>query len=88
MQSQSREGNNGGIETKNSNGEQLTEVSQLDMSENVEATFLDVIDEGDEAHAAARVGNHQEDLGPPKLDVVLPHVQHQQVFTHLQGAGQ
>ena len=54
------------------------------MSEHVEATFLYVIDEGDEAHAAAGVGNHQKDLGSPELDVVLPHVQHQQVLTHLQ----
>lgn len=46
------------------------------MSQHVEAALLDVIDEGDEAHTASRVGNHQQDLRPPELDVVLPHVQH------------
>lgn len=53
------------------------------MSQDVEAALLDVVDEGDEAHAAARVGHHQQDLGPPELDVVLPHVQHEQVLAHL-----
>lgn len=47
------------------------------MPQHIEAALLDVIDEGDEAHAAARVGNHQEDLRSPELHVVLPHVQHQ-----------
>lgn len=61
----------------------LTEISQLDVSQDVEAALLDVVDEGDEAHAAARVGHHQQDLGPPELHVVLPHVQHQQVLAHL-----
>lgn len=44
------------------------------MSKHVKATLLDVVDEGDKAHAAARVGNHQQDLRPPELDMVLPHV--------------
>lgn len=57
------------------------------MSQHVEAALLDVIDKGDEAHAAARVGNHEEDLRSPELDVVLPDVQHQKVFTYLQGGG-
>ncbi len=61
----------------------LTEISELDVSQHVEAALLDVVDEGDEAHTAARVGNHQQDLRPPELDVVLPHIQHQQVLTHL-----
>lgn len=61
----------------------LTEISQLDVSQDVEAALLDVVDEGDEAHAAAGVGHHQQDLGPPELDVVLPHVQHQQILAHL-----
>lgn len=53
------------------------------MTQHVEAALLDVVDEGDEAHTAARVGNHQQDLRPPELDVVLPHIQHQQVLAHL-----
>lgn len=57
------------------------------MAEHVEAALLDVVDEGDEADAAARVGDHQQNLRPPELDVVLPHVQHQQVLTHLWGRG-
>ncbi len=52
----------------------LTEISQLDVSQHVESAFLDVVDELDEAHAAARVGNHQQDLRPPELDVVFPHI--------------
>lgn len=55
------------------------------MAQHVEAALLDVVDEGDEADAAARVGDHQQNLRPPELDVVLPHVQHQQVLTHLWG---
>lgn len=53
------------------------------MSEHVEAALLDIVDEGDEADAAAGVGHHQEDLRPPELHVVLPHVQHQQVLANL-----
>lgn len=55
------------------------------MSQHVEAALLDVVDEPDEADAAARVGHHQQDLRPPELNVVLPHVQHQQVLPHLWG---
>lgn len=54
----------------------LTKVSELDMSQHVQAALLDVVDEGDEAHATARVGNHEQDLRSPEFDVVLPHVQH------------
>lgn len=61
----------------------LTEISKLDVSQYVEAALLDVVDEGDEAHTAARVGHHQQDLRPPKLDMVFSHIQHQQVLAHL-----
>ena len=37
----------------------------------------------DELGGGARVGHHQQDLGPPELHVILPHVQHQQIFAHL-----
>jgi len=63
----------------------LTEVPQLDVSQHVEAALLDVVDELDESGAASGVRDHQEDLRPPELHVVLPHVQHQQVLTHLEG---
>lgn len=53
------------------------------MSQHVKAALLDVIDEGNEAHAAARVGNHQKYLRPPELDMVLSHIQHQQVLAYL-----
>lgn len=46
------------------------------MSQHVQAALLDVVDEGDEAHTTARVGNHEQDLRSPEFDVVLPHVQH------------
>lgn len=61
----------------------LTQFSELDVSEHVEAALLDVVDEGDEAHAAARIGDHQQDLRPPELHVVLSHIQHQQVLADL-----
>lgn len=47
------------------------------MSQHVEAALLNIVDEGDEADAAAGVGHHQKDLGPPELHVVLPNVEHQ-----------
>lgn len=47
------------------------------MSQHIEAALLEVIDQSDEAHAAARVGNHKEDLRSPELDVVFPDIQHQ-----------
>lgn len=62
----------------------LTEITELDMPQHVKPTLFYVIDEGDEAHGAARVGNHQKDLGPPELDVVLPDVEHQKILTDLQ----
>lgn len=61
----------------------LTEVAELDVSQHVEAALLHVVDEGDETDAAAWVGHHQKDLGPPELHVVFPHVQHQQVLANL-----
>lgn len=61
----------------------LTQLSELDVSEHVEAALLDIVDEGDEADAAARIRHHQQDLRPPELHVVLSHVQHQQVLADL-----
>lgn len=61
----------------------LTEISELDVTQHIEATLLDVVDEGDEAHAATGVGHHEQDLRSPELDVVLSHVQHQQILSHL-----
>lgn len=61
----------------------LTQISKLDVSEHVEAALLNVVDEGDEADGAARIGDHQQDLRPPELHVVLSHVQHQQVLADL-----
>lgn len=37
----------------------LTEVAELDVSQHVEAALLNIVDEGDEADAAAGVGHHQ-----------------------------
>ena len=66
----------------------LSEVAREHVSQHVQSALLDVVDEADEAGAAAGVRHHQQHLGPPELDVVLPHVQHQQVLTHLGGAFQ
>lgn len=46
------------------------------MSQHVEATLLDVVNEGDEAHTAARVRHHQQNLWSPELHMVLTHIQH------------
>lgn len=62
----------------------LTEVSELDVSQDIKAALFNVVDKGDEANSAARIGNHQEDLRPPELDVVLPDIEHQKVLTDLQ----
>lgn len=69
-------------------GQTLTQVLQLHVAQDVEAALLEVVDEVDEAGAAAWVLHHQQHLWAPELDVVLPHVQHQQVLPHLGGEGQ
>lgn len=63
----------------------LTQVLQLDVAQDVEAALLEVIDKVDEAGAAPWVLHHQQHLWAPELDVVFPHIQHQQVLPHLEG---
>lgn len=53
------------------------------MAKHVEPTLLHIIDEGNKSCAAARIGHHQEHLWSPELHMVLSHIQHQQVFSHL-----
>lgn len=53
------------------------------MSQYIEATLLQVINESHEACATARICHHQQHLEPPELDMILTHIQHQQVFAHL-----
>ncbi len=53
------------------------------MSQYIEATLLQVINESHETCTAARVCHHQQQLGPPELHMVLTYIQHQQVFAHL-----
>lgn len=53
------------------------------MSQYIEATLLQVINESDEPCTAARVRYHQQQLGPPELHMVLTHIQPQQVLAHL-----
>ena len=62
----------------------LTQVLQLDVAQDVEATLLEVVDKVDEAGAAPWVLHHQQHLRAPELDVVLPYIQHQQVLPHLE----
>lgn len=63
----------------------LTQVLQLDMAQDVESTLLEVVDKVNEARAAPWVLHHQQHLWAPELDMVLPHIQHQQVLPHLEG---
>lgn len=63
----------------------LTQVLQLNMAQDIEAALLEVVDEVNEAGTAPRVLHHQQHLWAPELDVVLPHIQHQQVLPHLEG---
>ena len=53
------------------------------MSQYIEATLLQVINESHETCTATRVCHHQQQLGPPELDMILTHIQPQQVFAHL-----
>lgn len=66
----------------------LTQVLQFNVAQNIEAALLEVIDKVDEAGTAPWVLHHQQHLWAPELDMVLPHVQHQQVLPHLKGEGQ
>lgn len=61
----------------------LTQVLQLDMAQDIKATLLEVIDKVNEAGTATWVLHHQQHLWAPELNVVLPHIQHQQVLPHL-----
>lgn len=65
----------------------LTQVLQLHMAQDIEAALLEIIDKVDEAGAASGVLHHQQHLRAPELDVVLPHIQHQQVLPHLEDGG-
>lgn len=53
------------------------------MSQYIEATLLQVIDESHETCTAARVCDHQEHLWPPEFHMVFTYVQHQQVLAYL-----
>lgn len=62
----------------------LTEIAKLDVPQHVQAALFDIVDEGDEAYTASRVGDHQQNLRPPELDMILPHIQHEQILPYLE----
>ena len=53
------------------------------VTEDVETAFLQGVDEGYQTHRRARIADHQENLRPPELDVILLRIQQQQVLSHL-----
>ena len=53
------------------------------MSQYIEATFLQVINESHETCTAPRICHHQQHLGPPELHMVFTHIQPQKVLTYL-----
>ena len=55
----------------------------VDMAEDVEAALFQAVDKLDELAVVSRAGNHEQDLGSPKFDVVLPTVQEQKVLSDL-----
>ena len=61
----------------------ITQISQLHVAQHKQPSLLQLVDKQDELTGGARVGHHQQHLRPPELHVVLPHIQHQQILTHL-----
>lgn len=53
------------------------------MSQYIKATLLQVVNKSHQTCAATRICDHQQHLEPPEFHVILTHVQHQQVFAHL-----
>ena len=63
--------------------EALTEVSQGDMAQHIEAPFLELVGQPQQRQRAPGVPHQQQQLRPPELHVVLPDVQPEQVLPHL-----
>lgn len=61
----------------------ITQISQLHMAEDKQPPLLQLVDKQDELTGRAGVGHHQQHLRPPELYVVFPHIQHEQILTHL-----
>lgn len=61
----------------------FTQISQLNVTQHIQPPLLQLVHEQDELAGGARVGHHQQHLGPPELHVVFPHIQHQQILPHL-----
>jgi hypothetical protein len=55
----------------------------LDIAEHEQAALLHVVAELDEGQTAARIGDQEENLRPPELDVVFARVQEEQVLSDL-----
>ena len=47
------------------------------------ACLFERVDKVDDGAGVSRVGDEEDHLRPPVLDVVQPRVQHQQVLAHL-----
>lgn len=61
----------------------ITQIPQLHVAQHKEPPLLQLIHKEDELTGRSRVGHHQQHLRPPELHVVLPHIQHQQILSHL-----
>lgn len=53
------------------------------MSHHIEATLLEVVNKSHKGRRAARIRDHQQQLGPPEPHMIFAHIQLQQIFTHL-----
>lgn len=61
----------------------LTKVSQGDVAQDIEAPLLELVGQPQQRQGAPGVPHQEQQLGPPKLHMVLPDIQPEQVFTHL-----
>lgn len=59
------------------------QLSSPDVTNNIKAALLDVINEVHQVTGVARVGYHKEDLRSPVFDMWLAWVQHKQIFAYL-----
>lgn len=73
-------------EKQRRSGGQLTKVSQSDMAQHIEASLLELVGQSQQRQGTPRVPHQEQQLGSPELHMILPHVQSEQVFTHL-GSG-
>ena len=58
-------------------------VPHRDVTNDVEATFLHSVDKLYQRAGRGGIINQQQHLRSPELDVLLPNVQQQQIFSHL-----